>query len=59
MGNTKRSLDENGTILDDIPHYSPQSNGLAERQNRTVFEKARTILSELNVVCTFGGYKKL
>lgn len=59
LGTSRKFLDENGTVIDDIPPYSPQSNGRAERPNRTLFEKARTILSELNMMCRFDGYKKL
>ena len=59
MGAVKRFLDENGTIIDDIPPYSPECNGRAERCNRTILEKARTILAELNMMHTFDGYKKL
>lgn len=59
QGRTKEFLDSNGTLIDDVPPYSPQSNGRAERPNRTIFEKARTILSELNMVCKFDDYKKL
>lgn len=58
-GQTKKFLDENGTLIDPIPPYSPQSNGRAERSNRTIYEKARTVLAELNMMCTFDGYKKL
>ena len=58
-GDCKACLDSNGTLLDDIPPYSSESNGRAERANRTVMEKARTILSELNMVCSFEDYKKL
>lgn len=58
-GASKRFLDENKTIIEDIPPYSPQSNGRAERSNRTVLEKARTILCELNMICTFKNYRSL
>lgn len=59
LGFAKKFLDENGTIIDDIPPYSPECNGRAERANRTILEKARTILSELHMMCKFDGYKKL
>ena len=59
LGNLKKFLDENGTLIDDISPYSPECNGRAERVNRTILEKARTILAELNMICKFDGYKKL
>lgn len=34
---SKEFLDSNCTLLDDVPPYSLQSNGRAERPNRTVF----------------------
>ena len=46
-------------VLDEIPPYFPESNGRAERPNRTVFEKARTISSELNMMCKSDWYQKL
>lgn len=52
-------MDGNGTLLDDVPPYSPQSNGRAKRRNRTVFDEAHTILSELNMICKFDDYKSL
>lgn len=58
-GATKEFLDENGTVLDEVPPYSPQSNGRDERPNRTVFEKARTILSELAMMVKMDGHQKL
>lgn len=58
MGETKKFLDENGTVLDEAPPYSPQSSVRAERPNRTVYGKSGTILSELNMMCTFDGYEK-
>ncbi len=36
LGSAKKLLDENGTLIDDIPPYSLQSNGHGERPNRTV-----------------------
>ena len=47
FGAAKRFLEENGTIIDDVPPYSPQSNSRAERCNRTILEKARTIIAQL------------
>lgn len=41
------------------PPYSPESNGRAERLNRTLIERARTILNELRVLTGIGDYKKL
>ena len=59
LGNVKKFLDENETLIDEIPPYSPESSGRVERQNRTILEKARKILAELNVMCTFDEYKKV
>ena len=59
LGNAKRFLDQNGTLIEDVPPYSPESNGRAERSNRTILEKTRTILAELNMMYTFEDYKKL
>ena len=59
LGAAKRFLEENGTIIDDMPPYSPQSNGRTEGCNRTILEKARTIITELNVMCKMDGHKKL
>jgi len=52
LGGTKAFLDENGTLIEEVPPYSPESNGRAERPNRTVFEKVRTILSDLHMMCS-------
>jgi transposase InsO family protein len=35
--------------------YTPQSNGLVERKNRTLIDMARSMLSEYNVICLFGA----
>jgi transposase InsO family protein len=35
--------------------YTPQSNALVERKNRTLIDMARSILSEYNVVIHFGS----
>ena len=45
LGASKRFLDENGTIIEDIPPYSPECNGRAERSNWTIFDKARIIVA--------------
>jgi transposase InsO family protein len=34
--------------------YTPQSNGLVERENRTLIDMARSMLSEYNVCQSFG-----
>jgi len=41
------------------PPYSPESNGRAERLNRTVVEKARAILEELHILTGMSDYRKL
>lgn len=58
-GDTKKFLDENSTLIEESPPYSPESNGRAERANRTVFEKVRTILADLHMMCSLESYKKL
>ena len=37
-------LKEKGIIDDTIPHKSPQLNGVAERYNRTLFDKIKTMM---------------
>lgn len=59
LGATKAFLDKNGTLMDAVPPYYSQSNGRAERANRTVFEKARTILEEMAMMVTLPNYQKL
>ncbi len=59
MGNAKKFLDGNCTVLDETPPYFPQSNERAERMNRKVFKKARTIFSEPNRMCKVNRYQKL
>jgi len=34
--------------------YTPQSNGIVERKNRTLFDMSRSMLSEYNVSHSFG-----
>ena len=36
-----------------IDEYTPQSNGLVERKNRTLIDMARSMLSEYNVSHSF------
>jgi len=59
LGDTKKFLDANWSLLEEVPPYSLESNGRDERLNRTVFEKGRTILSDLHMMCTLEYYKKL
>ncbi len=59
LRNSKKLLEENCMVLDDTQPYSTQSNGRAERPNRMVFEKARTLLPKLNMSCKLDGYQKL
>ncbi|KAI5725973.1 hypothetical protein M8J77_022339 [Diaphorina citri] len=40
---------ENGVLIDYTISYTPELNGKSERVNRTIIEKARTMLSEANV----------
>lgn len=42
----KRFCYDNGIKLEYTIPYSPQMNGKAERMNRTIYDKARTILNE-------------
>jgi transposase InsO family protein len=39
-------LDEEGIKHEFLAPYTPQQNGVAERKNRTLIEKARTMLDE-------------
>jgi len=48
-----------GIEYEATPLYSPESNGRAERLNRTLLEKARSILEELHVLTGMKVYKKL
>lgn len=40
---------DNGIVLETNPAYNPQLNGVAERMNRTLVEKARSMLLEYDV----------
>src|SRR4051812_32616235 len=51
----KDFMTRKGIISDIIPPYSPQLNGIAERLNRTLVEKARCLLKEYNIDPNFGG----
>jgi transposase InsO family protein len=41
----KNYLDEEGILLEMSAGYCPESNGIAERYNRTINEKVRSMLS--------------
>jgi hypothetical protein len=41
----KKYLDEEGILLETSAGYCPESNGIAERYNRTINEKVRSMLS--------------
>lgn len=43
-GKFKEVADEFGVTIDPCPPYTPHLNGVAERINRTLFEKARALL---------------
>lgn len=40
---------ENGIIIDFTVPYTPQQNGKAERMNRTLVEKARSMISDVSM----------
>lgn len=45
----KNYCKENGTVIDYTVPYTPQQNGKAERFNRSLVEKARSMMSDSNV----------
>ena len=45
----KSYLDEKGIENDITTHYSPESNGISERLNRTLLDMARTMLFGANL----------
>lgn len=49
----KTFLDQKGIIIDSIPPYTPQLNGVAERLNRTLMEKVRCLLDQSGLPKTF------
>uniref|UniRef100_A0A1Y1L115 Retrovirus-related Pol polyprotein from transposon TNT 1-94 n=1 Tax=Photinus pyralis TaxID=7054 RepID=A0A1Y1L115_PHOPY len=46
---------DNGIIIDYTVPYNPQQNGKAERKNRSLVERARTIISESGLPKKFWG----
>ena len=48
-----RQLDELGIVHETTPGYSPESNGAAERANRTIMEKVRSMLNWSQLPNTF------
>lgn len=55
----KSYYDTKGIEHQATPPYSPESNGRAERINRTVFQRARAILSELYLITEIHNYNSL
>jgi hypothetical protein len=51
----KAYLRERGTIQEITPPYTAQWNGIAERLNRTLMDKARCMLKAKNLDCRFWG----
>lgn len=47
---------QNGIILDPVPPYSPELNGVAERMNRTIMEKIRAMLLDSNLSFNMWPY---
>ena len=48
-------LSHRGVVQQTTPSYSPQSNGIAERMNRTLQDKARTMLLESGLPGSLWG----
>lgn len=46
---------DNGILLQHTVAYNPEMNGVAKRLNRTLLDKARTILGESNMNKEFWG----
>ena len=46
----------NGIEHETTTHYSPESNGLAERSNRVIMEKARSLMSDAKSPAEFWGH---
>lgn len=51
----KQLCKNNGTILEMPPPYNSQLNGVAERMNRTIVDRAKTMLIESNLPLKFWG----
>ncbi|KAJ9508260.1 hypothetical protein QJQ45_011766 [Haematococcus lacustris] len=49
-------LSSKGIVHQHSAPYSPQQNGAAERLNRTIFEKARSILHAANISLSFWAH---
>ena len=54
-GNFTDWLSLRGTVQQTTPSYSPQSNGIAERMNRTLQDKARTMMLESGLPGSLWG----
>lgn len=48
-------LKENGIIHQTTVPYTPQQNGVSERANRTIIEKARSMLKDSNLPLAYWG----
>lgn len=55
-GELRRVADSMGVTIDPCPPHTPQLNGVAERINKTLFEKARALLYDSKLPKNCWGY---
>lgn len=52
----KHFCEQNGIVLDPVIPYSPELNGIAERQNQTIMRRVRAMLIESKLEIEFWAY---